>query len=201
MRSKRKSETNKDNIAVFLDRDGTINDDKGYINHPDRIELIPRSGEAIRRLNKIGILTIIVSNQSGVARGYFKKGLLPVINKRLEDLLKAKKAYIDDIYCCYHHPEDNCSCRKPKPAMLKKAAKKFSLDLKKCFVVGDKYSDIVLGHNAGAKSILVLTGYGKGQWEYESKKWKNKPDYVARDLYKAVEWIIKEIKKQKDKTK
>ncbi len=197
MRNKRKSGPGKNNIAVFLDRDGTINDDKGYINHPDRIELIPRSALAIRRLNKEGILTIIVSNQSGVARGYFKKELLPVMNKRLENLLKAKKACIDDIYYCPHHPDDNCSCRKPKVGMLKKAAKKFGLDLRKCFVVGDKYSDIVLGHNAEAITILVLTGYGKGQWEYESQKWKNKPDYVAEDLYEAVKWIIKQIPKDK----
>ena len=197
MRSKRKSGPSKNNIAVFLDRDGTINDDKGYINHPDRIELIPRSALAIRRLNKEGILTIIVSNQSGVARGYFKKELLPVINKRLEDLLEAKKAYLDGIYCCYHHPDDNCSCRKPKPGMLKKAAKKFNLDLKKCFVVGDKYTDIILGHNVGATTILALTGYGKGQWEYESEKWRNKPDYVAEDLYEAIKWIIKQIPKDK----
>ncbi len=195
MKERREPSLNK--IAVFLDRDGTINEDKGYINHPDRIELIPRSAEAINRLNKEGILSIIVTNQSGVARGYFKEELLPIMNRRLEDLLKEKKAQIDAIYYCHHHPDDNCSCRKPRSGMLKKAAEEFNLNLKDCFVVGDKYTDVVLGHNVGAKSVLVLTGYGKGQWEYDRQEWENGPDYVAEDLYEAVSWILKEVKKDK----
>ncbi|MFH1784210.1 MAG: HAD family hydrolase [bacterium] len=194
-----KRKINVDGIAVFLDRDGTINKDSGYINHPERVELIARSARAIRKLNSAGIPVIIVTNQSGVARGYLNKKVLSLINKRLGELLDAQGAKIDAIYYCQHHPSQKCSCRKPKPEMLKKASRKFALDLSKCFVVGDKYSDIAFAHNVKASGILVLTGYGRGQWEYESKKWKKKPDAVVADLWDAVGWILKQIHSSRKK--
>lgn len=180
-------------IAVFMDRDGTITEEMGYLKEPEKLKLIPRSGEAIRLLNEKGILTIVVSNQSGVARGYFTEKTVRETHQKLKKLLAEKGAYLDGIYYCPHHPEfgppkyrKDCNCRKPKPGMLEKAAKKFNLDLKKCYVIGDKVDDIKLPQNVGAKGILVLTGYGQKSRE------KIRPDYIARDLYQAVKWTLKE---------
>ena len=145
-------------MAVFMDRDGTITEEMGYLKEPKKLRLTPRSGEAIKLLNKREILVIVVSNQSGVARGYFTEKTVRETHKRLEELLAAKGAHLDGIYYCPHHPEfgssnyrKNCSCRKPRPGMLLKAAKKFNLDLKKCYVIGDKVEDIELAKNVGGE--------------------------------------------------
>ncbi|MCK4649156.1 HAD family hydrolase [bacterium] len=176
-----------------MDRDGTITEEMGYLKDAEKLKLVPRSGETIRSLNEKEILAFVVSNQSGVARGYFTEGMVKKTNKRLKELLAEKGAYLDGIYYCPHHPEfgppkyrKNCNCRKPKPGMLEKAAKKFNLDLKKCYVIGDKVDDIKLAQNVGARGILVLTGYGQKTRE------KIRPDYIARYLYQAVKWILKE---------
>lgn len=176
-----------------MDRDGTITEEMGYLKDPKKLKLISHSAEAIRLLNKEGILAIMVSNQSGVARGYFTEKTVKETHKRLEELLAGKGAHLDGIYCCPHHPKfgspkyrKNCNCRKPKPRMLLIAAEKFNLDLKNCYVIGDKVDDIKLARNVGAKGILVLTGYGQ-----KSSK-KVRPDHTAKDLYHAVQWILKE---------
>ena len=181
-------------LAVFMDRDGTITEEMGYLKDSKKLRLVPRSAEAIRLLNKREILAIVVSNQSGVARGYFTEKTVRETHKRLEELLKEKGAYLDGIYYCPHHPKfgspkyrKNCNCRKPKPGMLLRAAKKFNLDLEKCYVIGDKVEDIKLARNAGARGILVLTGYGQ-----KSSK-RVKPDHTAKDLYHAVRWILKRV--------
>lgn len=181
----------KHKAAVFMDRDGTITEEMGYLKEPEKLRLISRSAEAIKLLNKREILAIVVSNQSGVARGYFTEKTVRETHKRLEKLLAEKGAYLNGIYYCPHHPKfgppkyrKDCNCRKPKSGMLLRAAKKFNLDLKKCYVIGDKVNDIKLARNVGAKGILVLTGYG------ERSKKKVKSDYVAKNLYQAVRWII-----------
>ncbi len=180
-------------VAVFLDRDGTINEDMGYLNHPDRFYLLPRVAEAIWKLNKANIKVIIATNQSGAARGFFPIKLIKVINNKMKRVLARKGAYLDKIYVCPHAPEENCSCRKPKTGMLEQAAKDFNLDLKNCFVVGDRINDIEWGHRVGARGVLVLTGYGKGEYEYMRKTWKDMPDYIAKNLYQAVEWILQNL--------
>lgn len=183
----------RDKIAVFMDRDGTITEEMGYLKDSKKLRLIPRSGEAIRLLSKKGILTIVVSNQSGVARGYFTERTVKKIHRKLGRLLKREGAYLDGIYYCPHHPKfglpkykKDCNCRKPKPRMLLKAAKRFNLDLKRCYVIGDKVEDIKLAQNVGAKGILVLSGYG------QRSKGEIKPDYTAQNLYQAVKWILRE---------
>ncbi len=185
----------KSRIAVFVDRDGTITKEMGYLKEPAELRLIPRSGEAIRLLNEKGILTIMVSNQSGVARGYFTEKTVRETHKRLKELLAEKGAHLDGVYYCPHHPEfglpkyrKNCNCRKPKSGMLLRADRKFNLDLEKCYVIGDKVDDIQLSRNVGAKGILVLTGYGE-----RSKSKKIEPDHTAKDLYHAVLWILKRV--------
>jgi len=176
-----------------MDRDGTITEEMGYLKEPEKLRLIPRSGEAIRLLSKKGILAIVVSNQAGVARGYFTEKTVKETHKRLEELLAEKGAYLDGLYYCPHHPEfgspkyrKDCNCRKPRPGMLLKAKKKFGLNLEKCYVIGDKADDIKLARSVGTRGILVLTGYGR-----KSKSKKLNPDHTAKDLYHAVQWILK----------
>ncbi|MDR0676764.1 MAG: HAD family hydrolase [Elusimicrobiota bacterium] len=189
-------------IAVFIDRDGTINREAGYINHESKMELLQNSSKAIKLLNDNNILAIVCTNQSGIARGYFDEKLLEKIHSRMITLLELDSAKIDDIFYCPHHISSaiekykkDCNCRKPKTGMLDNAAKKYSIDLQKSYIIGDKYTDVIWGHKARAKSILVLTGYGQGEYEYQSDSWEEKPDYIAVDLYEACKWILEDIKK------
>lgn len=183
--------------AVFIDRDGTLNEEAGYVNHPHRLRLLPRSAEAIRRLNRSGLKAVMVTNQSGVARGYFSEEVLQAVNEALVGQLKAEGAYLDGLYVCLHHPTEGeppyrarCDCRKPEPGLLRRAAADLGLDLPRSWMVGDKISDVLTGRRAGARSILVLTGYGLGEREYRRSRWPTDPDHVAEDLLEAVEWIL-----------
>ncbi len=187
------------NVGVFIDRDGTISEEVGYINHPSRFQVYPWSGEAIRNLNLKGLKAIVVTNQAGVARGYFEEGLIHEVHQKLRDELNRSGAYLDAIYYCPHHPSSgnppyrlDCDCRKPKPGMLLRAALEFEIDLKGSFMIGDRYSDIELAHNAGTKSIFVLSGYGLGEFEYHRQDWKVQPDWVAKNLLEATEIILKQ---------
>lgn len=187
-----------DRIGIFLDRDGTISEEVGYINHIDRFKLLPNTIEAINLLNKNNLLAIVVTNQAGVARGYFTEDMIGLVHEELKRLLKERSAYLDAIYYCPHHPDasdeqykKDCECRKPKPGMLKKASIDLGIDLRRSYIIGDKISDIEMGHRVGAKGILVLTGYGKGEYEYQRDKWKAMPVFIAEDMLEAVRWIIK----------
>ncbi|MGZ3695922.1 MAG: D-glycero-alpha-D-manno-heptose-1,7-bisphosphate 7-phosphatase, partial [Bdellovibrionota bacterium] len=147
--------------AFFLDRDGTINVDHIYISDPDLIELIPGSAEAIARVQKAGFLVVVVTNQSGVGRGFIEAQNLPLIHSRLDSLLAKHGAHIDDYRICIHHPEDGCDCRKPNATMVKEAAQELGIDLSRSVFVGDRLSDVATGPNSGCRfSILVRTGKG-----------------------------------------
>lgn len=194
------------NIAVFIDRDGTISEEVGYLNHIDRLKLIKGVPAAIRLLNKNGLKVIVVTNQAGVAKGYFPEELILKVHERLKKLLLKSDAHLDEIYYCPHHPDSKddryrkiCSCRKPEPGMIKMAAEELNIDIKKSYVVGDKLSDVSLAHRVGAKGILVLTGYGKGEIEHWKDKWKKSPEYIARNLHDAVKWILSDSKKSEQK--
>ena len=154
-------------IAVFLDRDGTLNEEVNFVRTPEQLELLPGAADSVRALNERGITVCIISNQSGVARGFFTEEDLVPIHQKLESELGRSGAKIDRIYYCPHHPTEGkppynvaCSCRKPGIGMLQQAAREFGLDLERSFVVGDRIVDIQAGRAAGATSILVLTGYG-----------------------------------------
>ncbi|MDD3581222.1 MAG: D-glycero-beta-D-manno-heptose 1,7-bisphosphate 7-phosphatase [Desulfobacca sp.] len=183
------------NIAVFLDRDGTINEEMGYINHPSRFQLLPGSVGAIARLNQAGIKVVLVTNQSGVARGYFPSSLMDRIHQHLQQELRQSGAYLDGIYVCQHGPDEGCTCRKPRPGLLHQAAQELDIDLSRSFVVGDRYIDIELAANAGARGILVLTGYGRGELEYYQGPRRAEPVYIAADLGDAARWILAEVGK------
>lgn len=183
------------NLAVFLDRDGTINEEMGYVNHIDRFVLLPGVAAAIRRINESGLRAVVVTNQSGAARGYFPMELIDMVHQKMTGLLKEEGAFLDGIYTCTHAPPSEgksggCDCRKPGIGLMKQAAQDLNLDLQRSYVVGDRFKDIEMAHNAGAKAILVLTGYGKGEIEYIEPTCKVKPDHVAKDLTAAVDWIL-----------
>ncbi len=190
---------NLEEIGVFMDRDGTVSKEIGYVNHPRRYEILPRTAKAIKELNQAGIKAFLATNQAGVARGYFKEEMITRVHNKLERLLAEDDAYLDEIYYCKHHPDvgegeynKDCNCRKPKPGMLLNGKKDFELDLTKSYMIGDKISDVELAHRVGAKGILVLTGYGMGEYE-NREEWPVEADYVAEDLYDAVKWILFDI--------
>ena len=186
--------------AVFLDRDGTINEQMGYINHISRFHLLPDAAAAIKLLNDHKIPVVVVSNQSGLARGYFPVELLDQVHGKMNRLLADQDARIDSIYICPHHPEAKeekyrvkCRCRKPAPGLLEQAARELNLDLKKSFLVGDRWSDMECAVNAGCRPILVLTGYGRGDLQYIGPQRSVQPEFVGENLLQAVQWIIDEL--------
>jgi len=179
--------------AVFLDRDGTVTEEVGYLNHVSRFRLLAGVGEAIGRLNQASVPVIVVTNQSGVGRGYFPEQLVRDVHERLKMELLKVGARLDAVYYCPHVSADECNCRKPRTGMLEQAARELRLDLKSSFVVGDRHSDVELAHRAGARSILVRTGYGEGELAWHAKDWARQPEFVAADLLDAVNWILKEI--------
>ena len=183
--------------AVFMDRDGTINEQMGYINHITRFVLLPGTTEAIRLLNRHAYLAIVVSNQSGVARGYFPIELVAKVHERMRALLEKENVTIDQIFFCPHHPKGTvpqysiaCDCRKPKTGLIKKACECLDIDMTRSYVVGDRDIDMEMAHRAGLKGILVTTGYGLGEVEYVLPCSKFKPVHIARDLHHAVRYIL-----------
>ena len=180
-----------------MDRDGTLTEEVGYVNHPRRLRLLPRSAEAIRRLNAAGIAAVVVTNQAGIARGYFSEEVLAAVNAALVAQLKGEGAHLDGVYVCFHHPTEGvppyrmiCECRKPKPGLLVRAAADHGVDLGRSTLVGDKPSDLIAARAVGAQGVLVLTGYGLGEWEYRRAAFPVTPDHVAEDLLDAVDWAI-----------
>jgi D-glycero-D-manno-heptose 1,7-bisphosphate phosphatase len=185
--------------AVFIDRDGTISEEVGYINHPSRFRLFPYSAAAIKLLNDSGWLAIVITNQAGVARGYFAEDMIQTVHETLRQEMAATDARIDAIYYCAHHPSVgeppyrlDCDCRKPKPGLIRRAADEFGINLAESWMVGDRYSDIELARNAGVNSAFVMSGYGRGEWEHQRQNWDYQPDLTANHLLDAVKRIIEE---------
>jgi len=173
--------------AIFLDRDGTLNPDPGYIDSPDKMALLPNSGEGLKHLKKMGFLLVVTSNQSGVGRGLIELKTLPLINARLNELLKPFQVQIDHFEMCIHHPDKNCLCRKPEPGMILNSSKALGITVSESFMIGDRHSDLMAGRNAGCKaSILVRTGDGK---KTESTLHNSEAHFIADDLLAAAQWI------------
>jgi D-glycero-D-manno-heptose 1,7-bisphosphate phosphatase len=180
--------------AVFLDRDGTIAEEVGYLNHASRFRMFPFVAAAIHRLNEAKLPVIVVTNQSGVGRGYFPESLVQKVNEMMTQQLANSGARIDAVYYCPHVSAENCNCRKPKTGMLDRAAQEHALDLQRSFVVGDRYGDMKLARNARARSILVRSGYGEGELAWHAASWPVQPDFVAEDLTQAADWILRQQK-------
>lgn len=179
--------------AVFLDRDGTINEEVGYLNHLSRLRLIKGVGKALRALQERGVKLFVVTNQSGPARGYFPKELVEKTNAEIKRRLRRQGVVIEEFFVCLHHPDEDCSCRKPKTGLLEQAFAKYPIDKNRAYVVGDRLIDVELAKNAGLKGILVLTGYGRGEMEYVLPYKSIKPDYIAEDLVDAVNFILTDL--------
>lgn len=156
--------------------------------------MFPFVAAAIRRLNDAGLPVIVITNQSGVGRGYFPESLVQNVHQLMTQQLAAAGARVEGVYYCPHTSADGCDCRKPKLGMLQRAAGEHALDLCRSFVVGDRYLDIELAHRAGARGILVRTGYGEGELAWHATQWARQPDFVAEDLAGATEWILRQTK-------
>jgi D-glycero-D-manno-heptose 1,7-bisphosphate phosphatase len=185
-----------------MDRDGTICEEVGYLDSIERFRLLPRAAEAIKLLNGRGLKAVVVTNQSGVARGFFSESLLQELHEELVRQLRQEGGHLDGIYYCPHHPSEGnqpylrvCDCRKPAPGLLLRAAKDLGLDLQASYGIGDHYSDVECAQRVGAKGILVLTGHGGGSLA-EKENWRTPPDYIAPDLYAAVEWVIENLEER-----
>jgi len=177
------------NRAVFIDRDGTINIDYGYVHEIEKFEFIPRVLDALKKLTKTDFKIIIITNQSGIGRDYYKKEDYHKLTEHMLNEFKKNNIKIDAIYHCPHNPDDNCNCRKPNIEMIEKAKKDFNIDTKKSFFIGDRTKDIQCGKNAGCKTILVKTGDAGKEKKYDAT-----PDFIADDLYNAVDLIFSQQK-------
>ncbi len=180
--------------AVFLDRDGTIIEDVGYLGECSKIRFLPRVSEAIKLLNENGFKVIVITNQAGVARGYFTEETVREINRYIQESLANQGAVIDRTYYCPHHIEGiieeyskECYCRKPNPGMIEQAVGEFDIDLKNSFVIGDKISDIEAGQRAGCKTILLADE----DLLNNERKITLISDHAVPDLYEAVKWLVK----------
>jgi D-glycero-D-manno-heptose 1,7-bisphosphate phosphatase len=189
-------------VGIFLDRDGTVNFEVEYLSSVSDLKLIPGSSTAIKEANQLGWKVFIITNQSGVARGIISEIDLEKIHQILQATLAQDGASLDAIYYCPHHPEigeshyrKECDCRKPKTGMIDRAAKEFKIDLTKSFVIGDKMIDIQTGNNCGAKSILVLTGYGKEELKLCQQQ-NVKIDFIADNLYDAIQFIKRTVQQE-----
>ncbi|MHB8753621.1 MAG: D-glycero-alpha-D-manno-heptose-1,7-bisphosphate 7-phosphatase [Candidatus Acidiferrales bacterium] len=176
--------------AVFLDRDGTIAEEMGYVNHLSRFTIFPFAAAAIRRVNEAGFPVIVVTNQSGVARNFFPEALVEKIHEKMKAELAAGGAHVDAIYYCPHIRDDNCECRKPLPGMLEQAAREHALDLASSVLVSDRYDDISMAQSVGCEGILVLSGYGRGEYEWHHHDWPRQPDHVVENLTAAVDLVL-----------
>ena len=186
--------------AIFLDRDGTINEEVGYIEHLDRLRIIPEAYEAIRLINVSGFMAVVVTNQAGIAKGLFNEAFVKQTNERLQEFLRQKGAAIDAFYFCPHHPTEGlppyrrvCGCRKPAPGLFYQAARDMAIDLAASYMIGDRYRDMEAAHRAGMKGVLVKTGYGAdvlGNIGPDQETPEARPDHIAENILKAVHWIL-----------
>jgi D-glycero-D-manno-heptose 1,7-bisphosphate phosphatase len=177
--------------AVFLDRDGTIGEELGYVNHIDRFQIFPYAAESIRALNQANIPVVVVTNQGGIARNIFPESLVHEVHKKMVAELAAGGAHVDAIYFCPHKSEDACECRKPNPGLLHRAAREHALNLAGSWIVGDRYGDLEMGRTTGSRGILVMTGYGRGEYELHRTTWPRQPDALAENLRDAVRLILR----------
>lgn len=171
--------------AVFLDRDGTINRDVPYCSCPEEFELLPMVAEGIRLLNEHNFKVVVITNQSGIARGYFIEDILTQIHQKMRSELAERGAFIDAIYYCPHHPDENCECRKPKPTMIFKATLDLDIDLRQSYVIGDSNIDTEMGEKAGCKTVIVNADPKIPHGSLEVH-----PDLICSDLYSGARWIV-----------
>lgn len=179
--------------AVFVDRDGTINIDMHYLDDPDKFEMYPGVGEGIKKLKDSGFKIIVITNQSGIVRGYFTEKQLTNIHERMKKEFQEFDVVPDGIYYCPHHPDENCNCRKPSTGLFEKAIKEHNIDVKKSYMLGDKILDVGAGKKIGARTILIPEPYMREEILSKKNEWEYNPDYTADDFMGAVEWILRNL--------
>lgn len=181
--------------AVFLDRDGTINVERGYLLDPAEVALLPTVGKAIRLLNRLNVPVVVITNQSALERHMMRLADLEAVNAAILEALREANAHYDALYYCPHRPDrvSPCACRKPKPGLLLQAALDLDLDLRRCFMVGDKRSDLDAARRCGCHTVLVRTGWGEDTYIEVSAE-GHMPDYVTRTLLEAVNWIVTQLR-------
>ncbi len=191
--------------GVLLDRDGTVCEEVGYLNHMSRLAILPECPEGIRMLNAAGLPVAIVTNQGGVGAGYFPESFVGEVHREIDRRLADEGARIDAYYYCPYHPHGtvppynrDSEYRKPKPAIAEQAAKDLGLDLARSYVVGDRGTDLELAVRIGARGILVLTGYGRGEWTWNRSRWDSEPDAVVENLREAARWILRDMGRDVD---
>jgi D,D-heptose 1,7-bisphosphate phosphatase len=199
----------KKNAAVFLDRDGTINEEVGYMDSIDKLKLFANAAEAIRLINESDMKAVVITNQSGVAKGYFTEEFVRTVHEHIQEMLRERGAFIDAFYYCPHHQTEgigvylqSCACRKPEAGMLIEASEDLDIDFRRSYTVGDMLKDIQVGRTVGAKGILVKTGYGINTIEKDLTSDTSQicqPNYIAEDILDAVKWIMKDRKKKRPK--
>jgi D-glycero-D-manno-heptose 1,7-bisphosphate phosphatase len=175
--------------AIFMDRDGTVSEEIGYMYHTHLYKPFPWTGPAVRKINQEGLKAFLITNQSGVERGYFPESQVHEVHDILRAELARHDAWLDAVYFCPHHPDTGCDCRKPRPGMLLRAQREFGIDLSASYTIGDRYLDVEVGHAAGTRSILVMTGNGRKEYE-AYKDLPIQPHFVAENLLQAVESIF-----------
>jgi D-glycero-D-manno-heptose 1,7-bisphosphate phosphatase len=180
-------------FAVFVDRDGTMVLDKHYLADPRGLDIIPTVPEGIKKLNDAGIPVIMVTNQSGVARGKFDEATLELIHQRLFEILEDDGAIVNGLYYCPHMPDAGCDCRKPKPGMLLRARKEHGFDLTKSYIIGDRMLDIEMAHSVGAIGVIVPEPGDQYHVDSEIEASKEMPDMRKTTFLEAVDWILRDI--------
>jgi len=178
------------NKAVFVDRDGTINIDVHYLDDPDKFTLYPGVGEGLRGLMNRGFKLIVVTNQSGIGRGYFSEARLAEIHERMKSELSRYGVSLNGIYYCPHHPDDHCRCRKPGTELFERAIQEHDIDTLSSFMIGDKILDIEAGQKSGVKTVLVPEPHRREDCLAKKHLWKTQPDFIAENFSHAVTWII-----------
>lgn len=181
------------NRAIFIDRDGTINLDVHYLDDPDKFEMYPGVGEGVKKLKDSGFKVIVITNQSGIARGYFTEKQLSDIHERMKKEFQEFDVMLDGIYYCPHHPDDNCNCRKPNTGLFEKAIREHNIDVKKSYMLGDKILDVGAGKKIGARTVLVPEPNMREEILSKKKEWGYNPDYTADDFMGAVKWILRNL--------
>ena len=176
--------------AIFMDRDGTVSEEIGYMYHSGLYRPFPWTGAAIRKINESGMKAVLVTNQSGVERGYFPESTVHEVHDVLRAELARHNATLDAVYFCPHQPGAGCDCRKPRPGMLLRAQRELSIDLAESFMIGDRYLDVEVAHSAGVRPVLVMTGNGRAELE-KYQDLPLQPYLIAENLLEAVEAILR----------
>jgi D-glycero-D-manno-heptose 1,7-bisphosphate phosphatase len=176
--------------AIFMDRDGTVSEEVGYMYHAGLYKPFPWTGEAVRKINDSGYKAILITNQAGVERGYFPESMVHEVHSVLDAELNRWSAHLDGIYYCPHRPETQCDCRKPKPGMILRASQEMSIELAESYMIGDRFVDVQAAHGAGVKSVLLRSGDGLAEIEKFGKSSPIQPHFIADNLLHAVEAIL-----------